>query len=195
MFVDAEHRLRGVLLAAVGVAALALGGWWWQTQTPEASSDGSAAPGGSSAVVQWRDYQEPGELVREAPAASAHMLIDERTGAVVRLHDEPMEPAGSTRPRSDLVWTEQARLPAGGGVVRQARMGPGERHLLRLRCTGPGELLVAVAGARSAAPITVACDGGLVTMEITGSGGPARLSFSPAGSESVEVEARLIALR
>ncbi|GIJ21802.1 hypothetical protein [Micromonospora lutea] len=199
MNVDAD-RLRGVVLAAVGVAALTLGGWWWLVQAPQASSGGGAAPGGSSAATSWREDLATGEFVREFPSATSSVLLDERTGAVVGVSGEPVEPAGSSRSGdarvgAELVWTELARLSSGGGVVRQTRMGSGERHLLRLRCTGPGELLVAVDGARSAAPMTVDCDGDRVAMELTGTGAAARLSFSPAGSEPVQVEARLIALR
>ncbi|MEV2238935.1 hypothetical protein [Micromonospora sp. NPDC049891] len=201
MDVDVTHRLRGALLAAVGVAALILGGWWWRVQAPEVPSGGDVAPGGSSAATYWRENQVTGEIVREHPGATATLLVDAHTGAVVGASGGPVDPVGTTRPGgtrtsgAELVWTEQVRLSSGGAVVRQTRMGSGERHLLRLSCTGPGELLIAVSGARSAAPMTVACDGGLVMMELTGTGAPARLSFSPAGSQPVQVEARLIALR
>ncbi|MFI7548712.1 hypothetical protein ACIBQ2_03105 [Micromonospora sediminimaris] len=198
MNVDAIHRLRGALLAAVAVAALTLGGWWWRVAAPEAQT-GVGLP---SAVTYWRGNPVTGGTVSELPHATSSVLVDARTGAVAGADDGPAErPAtGSAAPSgwyvggTELVWTESARLGSGAAVVRQTRMERGERHLLRLRCTGPGELLVAVAGARSAAPMTVGCDGGQVMMELTGIGAAARLSFSPAGSEPVQIEARLIAL-
>ncbi|MBQ1052096.1 hypothetical protein KBX50_27025 [Micromonospora sp. C51] len=202
MDVDAIHRLRGALLTAVAVVALTLGGWWWRVAAPEAQTGVGLAPGGSSAVTSWRENPVTGGTVSEVPNAASSVLVDARTGAVVGVDDGPAErPAtGSAAPSgwyvggTELVWTESARLSSGAAIVRQTRMERGERHLLRLRCTGPGELLVAVAGARSAAPMTVGCDGGQVMMELTGTGAAARLSFSPAGSEPVQIEARLIAL-
>ncbi|GIJ37656.1 hypothetical protein [Micromonospora andamanensis] len=200
MDVDAIHRLRGALLVAVGVVALTLGGWWWRVQAPE-TPGGGVAPGGSSAATYWREDQVTGEIVREFPGVAASVLVDARTGAAAGVGGESRGPADATRPGwshasgAELVWTERARLSSGVTVVRQTQMASGERHLLRLSCTGPGELLVAVRGARSAAPMTVACDGGLILVEVTGTGAPVRLSFSPAGSDPIQVEARLIALR
>ncbi|MEV4710497.1 hypothetical protein [Micromonospora sp. NPDC049374] len=203
MDVDATHRLRGALLAAAAVAALTLGGWWWQIAAPEWPTGAGLAPDGSSSVTYWREDPVTGDTVPELPNATSSVLVDARTGAVAGTHDGPAQrtvtgSAGSSGWRAggtDLVWTESARLSSGGAVVRQTRMERGERHLLRLRCTGPGELLVAVSGARSAAPMTVGCDGGQVMMELAGTGAAARLSFSPAGSEPLQIEARLIALR
>ncbi|NLU77331.1 hypothetical protein HCA58_02775 [Micromonospora sp. HNM0581] len=197
MDIYATYRLRGALLTAVAVAALTLGGWWWQQQAPEASTGAGAVPGGHPAdSYQWLDPVTGGVASGLSGAASA-VLVDPRTGAVF---DEDEPPAtGSAAPDrwwlggTEPVWTESARLSPGGAVARQTRMGRGERHLLSLRCTGPGELLVAVSGARSAAPMTVNCDGGQVMMELVGTGAGARLSFSPAGSEPVQIEARLAA--
>lgn len=206
MDVDAAHRLRGALLATVGVAALALGGWWWRAEAPTsgpvgASADAGIAPDRASAAGYRPEELASDVRVRVQPGATSSFLVDARTGAVIGSGGESEETvSGSARPggwRSggELVWTERARLSSGGAVVRQTRIEHGERHLLRFSCTGPGELLVAVAGARSAAPMTVGCDGGLAIMELTGTGAPARLSFSPAGSEPIQIEARLIALR
>jgi hypothetical protein len=201
MDVDAIHRLRGALLAAAAVAALTLGGWWWRVAAPEAQTGVGLAPGGSSAGTYWRENSVTAGTVSEPPHATSPILVDPRTGAVVGADDGPAErPTGSAASSgwwaggTELVWTESARLGSGAAVIRQTRMERGERHLLRLRCTGPGELLVAVSGARSAAPMTVGCDGGQVLMDLTGTGAAARLSFSPAGSEPVQIEARLIAL-
>ncbi|MCZ7419410.1 MULTISPECIES: hypothetical protein [unclassified Micromonospora] len=198
MDVDAIHQLRGALLAAVGVGVLTLGGWWWQVQAPQARSDTGVVPGGSSSATYWRENPVTGAVV---PEPTSSVLVDPRTGAVVGTDGPPVDGtvtssavADGWRGATEAVWTESARLSPGGAVVRQTRLERGERHLLWLRCTGPGELLVAVSGARSAAPMTVGCDGGQVLMELTGTGAAARLSFSPAGSQPVQIEARLVVL-
>ncbi|MBQ1024399.1 hypothetical protein [Micromonospora sp. C95] len=198
MDVDAIHRLRGALLAAVGVAVLTLGGWWWQVQAPQAQTGLGVAPGGSSSATYWRENPA---TVAVVPEPASTIVIDPRTGTVVGADGGPVDGtvpssavADGWRGANDLVWAESARLSSGGAVVRQTRLERDERHLLWLRCTGPGELLVAVSGARSAAPMTVGCDGGQVLMELTGTGAAARLSFSPAGSQPVQIEARLVAL-
>ncbi|WBB55404.1 hypothetical protein [Verrucosispora sp. WMMD573] len=194
MDVDAIHRLRGALLAGVAVAVLALGGWWWRAEAPQAQTGVGLAPGGSSAAPDWRQNPVTGAVV---PEPTSRIVIDPGTGAVIAPADGTVTSSGVAdgwRSANDLVWTESARLSSGGAVVRQTLLERGERHLLWLRCTGPGELLVAVSGARSAAPMTVGCDGGQVLMELTGTGAAARLSFSPAGSQPVQIEARLVAL-
>ncbi|MDG4794317.1 hypothetical protein [Micromonospora sp. WMMD1082] len=185
MDVDAAHRQRGALLAAVGAVALALGGWWWQTEAP------TPAPPGVLGGV---------EVVRDGSSSASYWT---RTGAVIGTSGATVgsAAAGAGRPGrwrvggGDPVWTERARLGSGDAVVRYNRIANGERHLLRFSCTGPGELLVGVRGARAAAPMTVGCDGAVAMMEITGTGAPVWVSFSLAGSQPVQVEARLIAPR
>lgn len=91
-----------------------------------------------------------------------------------------------------MVWTDRASLSAGSALVREARLTRGERNLLIFSCTGPGELLVTVIGARAADPLTVGCDGTVITTEMTGTGAPVTVSFSTAGAASLMLLARLI---
>ncbi|MBX7264873.1 hypothetical protein KIF24_01575 [Micromonospora sp. Llam7] len=209
MNVDAAGRLRGALLAGAGVAALVLGGWWWQAEAPSPARPGALAgvgvsPDGFPLPASYRpENRATGAMVRDDPdAASSYLVVDPRTGAVVGRGETgtagvaPDAAATGRWPRDgEVVWTERALLDAGAAVVRQTRISHDERHLLWFSCTGPGELLVVVAGARAADPMTVGCDGAMATTEVIGTGAAMRVSFSPAGADPVEVEARLIVLR
>ncbi len=213
MDVDPAYRLRGALLAAAGVAALAVGGWWWQAAAP--APGGSGVPPGAGSGVGlapdepsrttevWQVDRRTGSILGADPAAGSTVVLDSGTGAVLRMDGDTeggaIEPGygypGAWRPGSrTAVWTEHATLDVGESVVRQAQIADGESHLLRFSCTGPGELLVMVAGGRAADPLTAGCDGAVTMTEITGTGGPVRVSFSPAGAEPIQLEAELIAL-
>ncbi|MFF0720202.1 hypothetical protein [Verrucosispora sp. NA02020] len=198
MHVDPVHRLRGALLAGIGAVALVLGGWWWQTQAPTPSTTVSI---GSGAAVRHATTW------RTAPGARMSVL-DSRTGSVVSVSpdrayappDGPADASSDAGHRSvrraevqNVVWTESTKLSEGASVVRQAPIGYGESFRLRFRCVGPGDLLVTVDGARAADPITIGCDSAVATTEVTGTGGPVRISFSTAGAEPLHLEARLIA--
>ncbi|RIV31675.1 hypothetical protein [Micromonospora radicis] len=211
MDIDPGHRLRGALLVGVGVGALALGGWWWQTEAPTplpAGAQVAAAPDGGT---HWPGDPVTGNLFRQDPgaastlvldAATGGVLVDPRTGAVLPSVGESVGGAsaadrqGVARPgnRGTVVWSDEATLSDGMGVVRLARIGPAEPHLLRFSCTGPGELLITVTGARAADPLTAGCDGAVVTTEIIGTGAPVQVTFTTAGAAPLKLVARLIAL-
>ncbi|MEU5548297.1 hypothetical protein ABZ738_00855 [Micromonospora sp. NPDC047793] len=193
MHVDPVHRLRGVLLAGIGAVALVLGGWWWQAQAPGAAT--STGPGGDFRLTTTG---------RVEPEPRTSVMLDARTGSVVPT--SPGRGYGSAEAPSSaghrgvrraevrhVVWTESTKLSEGAAVVRQTPVGYGELFQLRLRCVGPGDLLVVVVGARAADPIMIGCDGAVATTEVTGTGGPVRISFSTAGAEPLHLEARLIA--
>ncbi|MEV6811441.1 hypothetical protein [Micromonospora sp. NPDC051296] len=205
---DHIHRLRGVVLAAAGVAALAVGGWWWQAEAPAppavGAGRGSATDESPRATELWR--VDPGTSVVTATdaAADSSVLLDTGTGAVLRLDGDTegaaIEPGfgypGAVRSGGrDVVWTERPTLRPGEMVVRQAPMADGERHLLRYTCTGPSKLLVVVTGGWAGDPMTLDCDGAVVMTEVIGSGGPVQVSFSTAGTEPVQLEAQLTAPR
>ncbi|MFI7021248.1 hypothetical protein [Micromonospora sp. NPDC049900] len=198
MHVDPVHRLRGALLAGIGAVALALGGWWWQAQAPTPAPAPIGPGDGPWSATTWR--MEPG--IRTS------VVLDGRSGAVVSAHPGGgYGPPGGTADASssadhrspgraevrNVVWTESTKLSEGASVVRRAPIGYGESFRLRFRCIGPGDLLVTVDGARAADPITIGCDGAAATTEVTGTGGPVRISFSTAGAEPLQLEARLIA--
>ncbi|RFS43282.1 hypothetical protein D0Q02_28715 [Micromonospora craniellae] len=199
MYVDSVHRLRGALLAGIGAVALVLGGWWWQAQEPTPGAPASFGSGdGLRSATTWR--MESG--------TRTSVVLDAQTGAVVSAPpDGGYGPPGGTMDASssadhrslrreevrNVVWTELTKLTEGASVVRQAPIGYGETFRLRFRCVGPGDLLVTVDGARAADPITIGCDGAAAMTEVTGTGGPVRISFSTAGAEPLQLETRLIA--
>lgn len=196
--VDPSYRLRGALLVGVGVAALALGGWWWRVEAPASPPAGDRL--GESSLredpVDWTTFrQEPGassSIVLDS--ATGAVLVDPRTGQVVGsvVESDAGRGAGRDAGRRAVVWTERASLSAGTALAREARIGRDERKLLIFSCTGPGELLVTVIGARAADPLTVGCDGTVITTEMTGTGANVTVSFSTAGAASLQLVARLI---
>ncbi|TCB98981.1 hypothetical protein E0H26_06100 [Micromonospora zingiberis] len=205
MDVDPCYRLRGALLAGVGVVALVVGGWWWRAEAPAPAPTGvGVASDGSLLATYWQEDPVSGTMFRQDPGASSlvldsatgAVLVDPRTGAVLQsagAGGDAARGAGREGSRRDVVWTERASLSEGTAVVRAARIGRDERHLLMFSCTGPGELLVTVVGARAADPLTVGCDGAVTTTEMTGSGAPVQVSFSTAGSAPLQLVARLVA--
>lgn len=188
---ESGDRLRTGVLAGLAVAALATGGWWWRANEPV--DPPPAAASDSRRQVAVRD-SDRALTFRVDPATGAALPVD-RPSAV-----DPVEPfrrydddGWLDRP-DDLVWRERATLTPQRPVTRQADRQYGARHVLQFRCTGPGELLVSVVGARAGDPLTSGCDGSLVTTEVTGRGGPLRVVLSTAGTEPVRVEARLVAV-
>ncbi|MEU6022429.1 hypothetical protein [Micromonospora sp. NPDC047134] len=188
MDVDSLYRLRGALLTGVGVIALVAGGWWWRGEAPAGSDASMTSPVSA-------DWQESAASARYdmAPTGS-RVMVDPRTGRVVGYATESSGDRGMAREggRGAVVWTDRASLSAGSALVREARLTRGERNLLIFSCTGPGELLVTVIGARAADPLTVGCDGTVITTEMTGTGAPVTVAFSTAGAASLMLVARLI---
>ncbi|WP_433530168.1 hypothetical protein ACQPYA_28930 [Micromonospora sp. CA-263727] len=209
MDVDPAYRLRGALLAAVGVAALVVGGWWWQGAAPAAGGSpveragDRIAPDGAALATTWLLDAATGAAVQVDPGTGDRFRTEPGTDIVFRLDGDTeggaIEPGygypGARRGGGrDVVWTERATLRAGESAVRQAVIDRDVPHLLRFSCTGPGELLVVVAGGRAADPMTAGCDGTVTMTEISGTGGPVRVSFSPAGAEPIHLEAGLLDL-
>ncbi|PZG17612.1 hypothetical protein C1I95_15160 [Micromonospora craterilacus] len=205
---DPTYRLRGVLLAAVGAAALAVGGWWWQAEAPAPAPSGLRAdvrvvPDGTPHATElWRVDPGTGVVIAPDAAADSSVLLDAETGTVLRLDGDTeggaIEPGlgypGAWPPDGrDVLWTERATLGPGEMATRQAQMTDGQVYLLRSTCTGSGELLVVVTGARAGDPMNIGCDGSVVMTEVIGSGDPVQVSFSTAGTEPVQLEAQLAA--
>ncbi|GGM30517.1 hypothetical protein GCM10011608_13880 [Micromonospora sonchi] len=187
MDVDAADRLRGVLLAGAGVVVLLVGGWWWRAEAPTSTRAAAGIAEGESAVV------------REQPDAASTVLVDARTGAVIRLPvgglavESGQGDPGRSQERAGVAeWTERARLSPGDALIRQGQLAVGESRLLLFSCTGPGELLIQVFGGRAADPMTVGCAGAVAMIEIIGTGGLVQVSLSPAGAAPLDVRAQLM---
>ncbi|MDO3703734.1 hypothetical protein Q3W71_18880 [Micromonospora sp. C28SCA-DRY-2] len=191
-------RLRTGVLAGLAVAALVAGGAWWRANAP-ATGPLSTVPAAPAASPAPRSEVVVGDSDR-----SVTFRVDPVTGAALRLDRQP-EP-GAVEPfwrydddgwldrPDDLIWRERATVTPQRPVTRQTATEYGARHVLQFRCTGPGELLVSVLGARAGDPLTSGCDGSLVTTQAISRGGPLRVTLSAAGAEPVRVEARLIAV-
>ncbi|MGS2613076.1 hypothetical protein ACVCAH_00865 [Micromonospora sp. LZ34] len=188
-------RLRTGVLAGLAVAALVTGGWWWRANEPVNPPPAAppAAASDSRRQVAVRD-SDRALTFRVDPATGAALPVD-RQSVVGPVESFPRydDDGWLDRP-DDLVWRERATLTRERPVTRQADRQYGARHVLQFRCTGPGELLVTVVGARAGDPLTSGCDGSLVTTQVTGRGGPLRVTLSTAGAEPVRVEARLVAV-
>ncbi|GIJ75591.1 hypothetical protein SAMN05443287_114129 [Micromonospora phaseoli] len=201
MDVDVSHRLRGTVLVGGAVVALTLGGWWWQAQAPPTlTGAGVAAQGSSTAATYWREDPVTGVMTPEHPDGASFFRVDPGTGGLIGEIDNTAggtvsDLSGRGWAGGEVVWTERVELGPGAAVVRQTRIAHDERHLLTFTCTGPGDLLVVVTGARAADPLTAACDGAVATTEVIGTGASVRVALSPAGAAAVKVQARLIALR
>ncbi len=141
--------------------------------------------------------REPGSGVAVRPEAASSVLLDERTGAVIRppaddSGNSAVEPGGWQQWAREVEWSERARLRPGDALVRQGELAAGASRVLRFSCTGPGELLIQVVGGRAADPMTAGCDGAAAMIEIIGIGGSMQVSFSPAGAAPIEVSAELM---
>ncbi|MCM0678456.1 hypothetical protein NCC78_27830 [Micromonospora phytophila] len=197
----AGDRLRAGVLFGSALVALVAGGLWWQTSAPVTGPLPAATPSPQS-ETRFRSVpegSEDGVIFRVDPETGAAFRVDvDRGGADPRRLMEQMldEEASSGRLDSfpDTVWTQRADLAPERGVVRQAAAEAGARHLLQYRCTGPGELLVVIDGARAADPFTSACDGSVTSTEVTAAGGSFQVALSTANAGPLRVEAQLVAL-
>ncbi|GAA0378377.1 hypothetical protein GCM10009541_21090 [Micromonospora gifhornensis] len=199
MDVDAISRLRGALLVGIGVAALALGGWWWRAEAPASPPAGERTEVASEDAVWQADRsrfrQEPGtssSIVIESTTGT--VLVDPHTGQVIGsvAESDAGRGAGRGTARHAAVWTERASLNAGTALARESRLDRDERNVLVFSCTGPGELLVTVVGARAGDPLTAACDGTVITTEMVGTGANVTVLFSTAGAAPLQLVARLV---
>ncbi|SCL62591.1 hypothetical protein GA0070606_3648 [Micromonospora citrea] len=198
--VGADDRWRTAVLAVAALAALAGGGWWWQSEAPPVGpvvTGPSASPGPRSGLAVPAQ-SERGATFRVDPGTGAAFRVDVVPGgpdprSLMEGRLDEAARRGGLGSLPGAVWTSRARLDGTQGHVRQAFAEEGARHLLRYRCLGPGELLLVVDGARAADPITSACDGSVTSTEITGSGGPFRVSLTSANAEPLRVEAQLVA--
>ncbi|MEV1144417.1 hypothetical protein [Micromonospora sp. NPDC049799] len=174
-------RAGAVVLTVATLVGLVIGGWWWRVNEPTT-----------------------GRVVgTDRPAASDPVAVDADSGIAYRTDPDTGRVTYVVPPDTDgtalgnfpnTVWRERSELAPDDGIVRQARAEEGERHLLQFRCTGPGELLVLVDGARAADPFTAGCNGSTTSTEVTGAGGPFQVSLSTVGVEPLTVEAQLVLL-
>ncbi|MGN9810505.1 hypothetical protein ACTMSW_14230 [Micromonospora sp. BQ11] len=180
-------RPGAAVLTVATLLVLAAGGWWWRVNEPP-----------TGPVVGT-----PSTATTDRPAESPPFTVDVDSGIAYRTDPDtgrvtlvvPPDTDGTTlHSFPDTVWRERSVLTPAEGIVRQARAEAGERHLLQFRCTGPGELLVVVDGARAADPFTAGCNGSTTSTEVTGAGGPFQVSLSAAGAEPLTVEAQLVLL-
>jgi hypothetical protein len=188
-----DDRVRGALLAGAAVAALTVGGWWWRDSTP-ALGPVEATPAPSAGA-----FLEPGVRLDPRPGLRP---TDPQLGEVVTgpdpegpvvIHQEPGRPAATLI--SHTVWADRSPLrPGAGPVVRQFTPSAGERYLLTVGCTGPGEVVVTWSGAGSdASAVQTSCDPGQVVQELTAAGGPLLVRFTVEG-DAADLDARLVAL-
>ncbi|NJP35782.1 hypothetical protein [Micromonospora thermarum] len=109
--------------------------------------------------------------------------------------DTRVERVDDPLPSVDVVWRSRATITPGDGLIRRSYARDGDRYLLQFRCTGPGELLIVIDGARYAGPMTSGCGGPVTTAtEVTGVGGPVQISLSTVNDQPVRVAAQLVAL-
>ncbi|SCE73995.1 hypothetical protein GA0074695_0732 [Micromonospora viridifaciens] len=178
---DADDRVRGVLLAGLVLAAMGLGAWWWRDSAPALGPQGASPSPSASAFLQadvWLVDPDTGQ-VTGGPGADP----DE---AVV-VHQGPDQAA--VVPRS--VWQERAHLVVGQDpLIRQVNPAPGERHLLTASCTGPGTLVVDWSGAEEDDSLTTTCAATPIARPLTASGGPLLVRFTVEDGE-VDLDARL----
>ncbi|QGN46506.1 hypothetical protein ACN26Y_09515 [Micromonospora sp. WMMD558] len=192
---DPGYRLRGAVLAVAALALLAAGGAWWTARAPAlaatAAGDGSrtaAGPPGRSVILDPRT----GIPLPVADPATGRLAPPgwprPTPGTVVERVDDPL-------PSADVVWRGRATITPDNGLIRRSYARDGDRYLLQFRCTGPGELLIVIDGARYAGPLTSGCGGPVTTAtEVTGVGGPVQISLSTVNEQPVRVEAQLVAL-
>ncbi|MFD2766636.1 hypothetical protein [Micromonospora eburnea] len=180
----ADERVRGVLLAGLALAVLAVGVWWWRDSAP---------------VVGAVDAS-PSPSTRTSPE---HLfLVDPDTGQVlpgpeldpdeaVVVQQEPDVPPATVV--SDIWVARSHLLPGDAPLVQQAARSPGERHLLTVSCTGSGMLAVTFTGSEEDdTPLRTTCPARLLTQPLTASGGPLLVRFTVADGE-VDLDARLVA--
>ncbi|MER7459712.1 hypothetical protein [Micromonospora sp. NPDC126480] len=175
-------RARGLVLLLAALVSLTAGGVWWAAQAP---ADAGAPAGGG--------------VLLDAGTGN-RVVVDPVTGRTVAAGQAGLTPGSRVEAedrgpwRGVVIWSDRATItPRDGLVRRSSRAENGARHVLRFSCTGPGELLVVVDGARYAGPLTSGCGGAVTTAtEMTGAGEPIQVSFSTVNDQPLRVEAQLV---
>lgn len=177
----AGDRANGLVLLLAALVALTAGAVWWTAGVPAAVS---SPIGGAPLDVR----------------TGSRIVVDPVTGRMVAAGRAGLTPGSrvdsddAVPGRGVTIWSDRATItPRDGLVRRSSTAGDGGRYLLQFSCTGPGELLVVVDGARYAGPLTTGCSGSVTTAtEVTGTGGPIQVSFSTVNDQPLRVEAQLV---
>ncbi|SCF35282.1 hypothetical protein [Micromonospora mirobrigensis] len=192
MDADGEDRLRAGVLAGLTVAALVAGGLWWRAAAPQTGPVAGTDPAGLMVGVE---PTSPAGSESAAYRSSLRVTLAPE-GAVGSVEVGPTVDRPADFPLPGAIWSV-AREGIGpeAGLNAEVQPAEGVRYRLRLRwrCTGPGQLVVAVSGALSGErqPST-ACDGRVRSAELIGAGVPARIMLSTVDMAPVEVDAELM---
>lgn len=189
---DPGDRLRGLALVVAASAVLAGGGAWWTLHAPvtagppEAASRADDGPSDRRVDLDVRS----GVPVHVVDPATGRVTVSAGNG---RPPAARVEGVDESSPATGVVWRVRTTITAEEGLVRRSYARNGDRYLLQFRCTGPGELLIVVDGARYAGPLTSGCAGSVTTVtEVTGVGGPVQVSLSTVNEQPVRVAAQLM---
>ncbi len=175
-------RMRGLALLLAALLVLTAGGVWWTVRAPVVAGPPAAG----------------GDVVLD-PRSGSRIVVDPVTGRMVAAGRAGLTPGsrveaddGAAR-RGVTIWSDRATITPRDGLVRRSSTAGAARYLLQFSCTGPGELLVVIDGARYTGPLTSGCGGSVTTAtEVTGTGGPVQVSFSTVNDQPLRVEAWLV---
>ncbi|MBO4210068.1 hypothetical protein [Micromonospora echinofusca] len=177
------RRATDLTLAALVVAALAVGGWWWVGNAP--------GPGREVRVPR------PGlELAGELPPG-IQLQINAATGEVVgvRPWTDPDWPDRVLPVHPDVVLREVVGLADGANGTWTVPSGPQERLLVQYSCTGSrrNSVRLMVAG-RVIRPLTkiVRCDGSFASEYVIGTGGPVTVSVFGRRTDAARLAVQLV---
>ncbi|MGC5331335.1 hypothetical protein [Micromonospora sp. DT62] len=106
--VGADDRLRGAVLAAAGLAALAGGAWWWQAEAPHTGPVGVVSSAAPQAGVRFGARAQP--VAPDGARTSSFWLVDPKTGGTVRT-----DPDSSVTFRVDPRSGDAVRVDVGPG--------------------------------------------------------------------------------
>ncbi|MGC5017477.1 hypothetical protein [Micromonospora sp. DT47] len=197
MSVEAGDRLRGGVLAGAALFALVAGGWWWRAAAP---ATGPAPAAGSTPPSPDRGAPDPAGVLDGVLAASPDSAVRIRVDQDGRIVESTVLPDGPGDPDlglprfTDTMWRERLVLVPGQPPERRESPPDGVRHLLQYRCTGDGELLIAVVHAPYLDTSQTACDGELGSLVLPDAEVATRLDLSAVGPGPIEAEVQLVAL-
>ncbi|MEU2614445.1 hypothetical protein ABZ570_23115 [Micromonospora sp. NPDC007271] len=184
---DADDRVRGVLLAGLALAAMALGAWWWRDSAPALGPTGPSPSPSSASLQPDVRLGDPAGQVVGSPEADLDERVVVQLGADpdgrVLVQQGPDAPGPTVVSRS--VWQERSHLAAGHDpLVRQVNGAFGERHLLIASCSGPGTLTVNWSGVEEDdTSLTTTCAATPIVQRLTASGGPMLVRFTAEAGE------------